>query len=116
VIDQESPAYQWYLRHVQFFLNKDVDGLLASDYTDDAVVMSYDFRAQGKAALHEVFTGYLAMIGDFTLLSTEQFHATPDAVILEATMQTQNAGLRKVWDVFTMRDGKITNHFTGLKG
>jgi ketosteroid isomerase-like protein len=116
VIDQESPAYKWYLRHVDFFLNKDVDGLLASDYTDDAVVMSYDFRVQGKDALHQVFTQYLQMIGDFTLVSTEQFNATKDEMILEATLQTQNAGVRKVWDVFNMRDGKITHHFTGLKG
>jgi hypothetical protein len=55
------------------------------------------------------------MIGDFTLDSTEQFHKTDTAVILEATLTTEKAGIRKVWDVFMLRDGKISHHFTGLK-
>ena len=42
MIDTESPAYKWYIRHVKWFQDKDIDGLLASDYADDAVLMSYD--------------------------------------------------------------------------
>ena len=114
-IDTESADFKWYLRHVQFFKDKDVDGLLASDYTDDASLMSYDFALQGKAALKVAFTQYLEMIGDFTLDSTEVFHKVDDKVILEATLTTKNAGIRKVWDVFLLRDGKISHHFTGLK-
>lgn len=114
-IDTESPDFKWYLRHVQFFKDKDVDGLLASDYTDDANLMSYDFALQGKEALKVAFTQYLEMIGDFTLDSTEVFHKAGDKVILEATLTTKNAGIRKVWDVFLLRDGKISHHFTGLK-
>ena len=76
--------------------------------------MSYDFRLQGREALKAAFTQYLGLVGDFTF-TTEVFHVTPTEVILEATLQTQNAGVRKVWDVFTMQNGKITRHFTGLK-
>ena len=115
-IDTESPDFKWYLRHVQFFKDKDVDGLLASDYTDDARLMSYDFDLQGKDQLKFAFTQYLDTIGDFTLDSTEQFHMTPTAVILEATLTTEKAGIRRVWDVFLLRDGKISHHFTGLRG
>jgi SnoaL-like domain len=114
-IDTESPDFKWYLRHVQSFKDKDVDGLLASDYTDDARLMSYDFDLQGHDQLKYAFTQYLEMIGDFTLDSTEQFHKTDTAVILEATLTTEKAGIRKVWDVFMLRDGKISHHFTGLK-
>ena len=114
-IDTESPDFKWYLRHVQFFKDKDIDGLLASDYTDDAKLMSYDFALQGTPALKAAFTQYLDMIGDFTLDSTEVFHKTPNEVILEATLTTTKAGVRKVWDVFVLRDGKISHHFTGLK-
>jgi hypothetical protein len=113
-IDTESPAYQWYVRHVKWFEDKDIDGLLASDYTDDALLMSYDFRVQGKDGLKYAFSQYLDLIGGFTY-TTEVFHATPTEVILEATLQTEKAGVRKVWDVFTMEDGKISRHFTGLK-
>ena len=66
-IDTESPDFKWYLRHVQFFKDKDVDGLLASDYTDDARLMSYDFDLQGHDQLKYAFTQYLETIGDFTL-------------------------------------------------
>ena len=114
-IDTESADFKWYLRHVQFFKDKDIDGLLASDYTDDARLMSYDFDLQGHDQLKVAFTQYLEMIGDFTLDSTEQFHKTDDEVILEATLTTEKAGIRKVWDVFLLRDGKISHHFTGLK-
>jgi ketosteroid isomerase-like protein len=114
-VDMQTREYQWYLRHVQFFLDKDIDALLESDYTDDAKLMSYDFAVQGKPALKQVFTQYLQMIGDFTLDATEKFHHTGSEVILEASMTTKNAGVRKVWDVFVLRDGKISHHFTGLK-
>lgn len=114
-IDTESPAYKWYVHHVKFFQDKDVDGLLASDYADDAVLMSYDFRVQGHDGLKYAFTQYLDLVGSFTY-TTQVFHATPTEVILEATLETEKAGTRRVWDVFTMDNGKITRHFTGLTG
>lgn len=114
VIDTESPAYKWYIRHVQWFQDKDIDGLLKSDYAEGALLMSYDFRVQGHEGLKYAFTQYLGLVGDFTF-TTEVFHATDTEVVLEATLQTTGAGVRKVWDVFTLENGKITRHFTGLK-
>lgn len=113
-IDTESAAYKWYLHHVKFFQDKDIDGLLASDYTDDAMLMSYDFQVRGHDGLKYAFTQYLDMVGDFTF-TTQVFHATPTEVILEAILETEKAGTRKVWDVFTLEEGKISRHFTGLK-
>ena len=55
------------------------------------------------------------MIGDFTLRSTDNFHESEDAIILEATMDTEKTGERKVYDCFVMRDGKISHHFTGVR-
>ena len=114
-IDTESPAFKWYVHHVKFFQDRDVDGLLASDYAEDAILMSYDFRVQGHEGLKYAFTQYLDLIGGFTY-TTQKFHATPTDVILEATLETEKTGTRKVWDVFTIENGKITRHFTGLKG
>jgi hypothetical protein len=113
-IDTSDPKYQWYLRHVQWFQDKDIDGLLASDYAPDALLMSYDFRVQGHDGLKYAFTQYLELVGSFTF-TTQVFHATDTEVILEAILETERAGTRKVWDVFTMENGKITRHFTGLK-
>lgn len=112
---EDTPGWKFYQKHLSFFFNKDVDGLLASDYTDDAVVISYDFAIKGKENLKGLFTQYLEMIGDFTVRTTEHFRETEDSILIEATMDTERAGERKVWDVFMMRDGKITHHFTGVR-
>jgi hypothetical protein len=114
-IDTESPAYKWYVHHVQYFQDKDVDGLLASDYATDALLMSYDFRVQGHDQLKFAFSQYLDAVGSFTY-TTQIFHATPSEILLEATLETEKAGTRRVWDVFTIENGKITRHFTGLTG
>lgn len=113
--DTNSAAWKFYQRHVDFFVRKDVEGLLASDYTDDAEVVSYDFAMKGTDQLRQLFTGYLEAIGDIKLKSTEHFRATADSTLLEATMETSRAGERKVWDVFVFRDGKIARHFTGVR-
>lgn len=111
----DTPGWRFYKKHIQFFLDKDVDGLLASDYTEDAEVMAGEFAVKGRAALHDLFTGYLDMIGDFTLRSTDKFCESDDAIILEAILDTEKTGERKVYDAFVMRDGKISHHFTGVR-
>ena len=115
-MDQQTAGWKFYKKHIQYFLDKDVAGLVANDYNEDATVMSYDFAVKGAEAMRQLFTAYLDMIGDFTLLSTEHFRETDDAILLEATMQTEKAGIRKVYDIFVMKNGKISYHITGLKG
>lgn len=114
-MERDTPGWRFFEKHLNFFYNKDVDGLLASDYTDDALVMSYDFALRGKENLKGLFTAYLEAMGDMSLTSTEHFNETPDSIMIEATMQTSRAGERKVYDVFVMRGGKIAYHFTGLR-
>ena len=113
--DLDTPYFHFYKRHIQFFLDKDIDGLVASDYTEDAQVLAGEFHVQGHEALKQLFTGYLQMVGDFTLRSTDKWQESDDAIILEATMDTANTGERKVYDCFVMRDGKIAYHFTGVR-
>ena len=114
-MDQQTPGWKFYEKHLQYFYDKDVVGLVANDYNEDAIVMSYDFVVKGPEALRGLFTAYLDMIGDFTVTSTEHFRETDDAIQLEATLQTTKAGIRKVYDVFVLKNGKISYHFTGLK-
>ena len=115
VDEQDTPGWNFYKRHLQYFFDKDIEGLVSNDYTEDAELLAGEFAVKGQDALRQVFTGYLQMVGDFTLRSTDKFMETDDAIILEATLDTANTGERKVYDAFVMRDGKIAYHFTGVR-
>jgi len=114
-MDQQTPGWKFYEKHLQYFYDKDIAGLVANDYNEDAIVMSYDFTVKGPEALRQLFTAYLDMIGEFQVVSTEQFRETEDAVLLEATLQTSKVGIRKVYDAFVFKNGKVSYHMTGLK-
>ena len=111
----DTAGWKFFMKHIQFFIDKDVDGLVASDYTADAQCISYDFAVQGTEALKALFTNYIEMMGDIKLKSTDHWRETDDSILIEATMDTSRAGERKVYDVFMMKNGKITHHFTGLR-
>ena len=110
-----TPRWKFYKNHLNYFSNKDVEGLVKNDYNEDAVLAAPDFVVQGHAALREIFKGYLEMIGDMTLKTTDKFVETENSIYLEATLQTSNLGERKVTDAFVLKDGKISYHFTGVK-
>ena len=112
---RDTPGWKFYMNHLKYFFDGDIDGLVKNDYTEDAELLAGEFAVKGTDALREVFTGYLQMVGPFTLRTTDKFFETDDAIILEATMDTQNTGERKVYDAFVMRDGKISHHFTGVR-
>jgi hypothetical protein len=48
------------------------------------------------------------------VVSTENFSETANSVCFEATILS-SLGVVRVYDVMTMRDGKIMYHFTGVK-
>lgn len=110
-----TPEWKFYVKHVKWFLDKDVDGLVANDYTDDAVLLAGEFSVKGKDALKAAFSQYLDAVGDFTVRETSKFNTIDDAIMLEATLDCEKAGERKVWDAFIMRDGKISHHITGVR-
>lgn len=112
---RDTAGWKFYEKHLSYFFNKDVDGLVANDYNDDAVLVAFPFTVRGREGLKKVFTDYIEMIGDMSLTSTDNFTETEDSIFLEATMQTSRAGERKVYDVFVMRNGKISYHFTGVR-
>lgn len=105
----------FYERQVEFLANKDAAGLIANQYNDDAELVSFTNHIVGAPALVEYFTGYIAHLGYIKLLSTDQYTETADAIFFEATVETAG-GIAQVYDVFVMANGKISKHFTGLKG
>lgn len=104
-----------YDRQITFLQANDVDGLIDTNYADDAEIISFDFVVRGKEALRKHFRNYLAGLQGITLLSTDHFAATEDAVFFEATVNTGAYGKVRVYDAFVLRDGRIWRHFTGRK-
>jgi hypothetical protein len=104
----------FYYRQIEFLANKDVEGLIANQYNDDADLLSFTNHIVGAPALVTYFKGYIAQLGYIKLLSTDQYTETDDAMFFEAAVETAG-GIANVYDVFTLRDGKISHHFTGLR-
>jgi len=110
-----TPGKAFYDRQVAFLEKNDVDGLIPAQYHPDAVIVSFDFVHRGHDALLKHFREYLGHLGYIKLLSTDKFAEIDDAIYFEATVETAG-GTARVYDVFMLRDGKATHHFTGLLG
>ncbi len=114
-MDIASAKYKaFYERQLEFLAAKDIEGLIANQYNDDAYLLSFTNHIQGAPALVEYFKGYIANLGYIKLISTDQYTETDDAMFFEATMEVAG-GIAQVYDVFVLRDGKIARHFTGLR-
>ncbi|MEJ7651985.1 MAG: nuclear transport factor 2 family protein [Chloroflexia bacterium] len=97
-----------------YLIAGDVDGLVDNNYHEDATFVAFDFTVRGREALKYQFGMYLRWIGLKEVVSTDKFTATDDSIFFEATVVT-NRGIGRIFDVFMMRDGKISHHFTGVK-
>lgn len=110
----DTPGKKFYEDQLDYIFRKDVDGLIDNHYNEDAVLVAFDFTVKGHQALKEHFRGYLEMLGDLKLKSTDKFTETEDTVFFEATVETQH-GEAVVYDAFVLENGKINYHFTGVK-
>ena len=106
---------RFYQEQLDYLAAKDVDGLVANHYNDDAVLISFDVTVKGRAALREYFRAYLERLGTLTVTSTDKFTETEDSIFFEATV-TSDLGTVQVYDAFVLRDGKISYHFAGVIG
>ena len=104
----------FYEEQLEYLFKKDVDGLVDNHYTEDAQLIAFDFVVKGRDALKEHFRGYLEMLGDLQVESTDKFQETDDSIFFEATVNSR-LGRVVVYDAFVLRDGKISHHFTGVK-
>jgi hypothetical protein len=104
---------EFYERHVQFLIDRDVDGLIESNYNDDALLVTHNAVVRGREELRQFFAGYLDLLGQLEVLSTDAFTDTGDTILFEATMRS-NLGEVRVYDAFVLRDGRIDYHFAGV--
>jgi hypothetical protein len=113
--DDRTPGRVLYDRQIQFLIDKDVDGLVETNYAPDAELISFQNVINGREALRTYFRGYVEMLGDLVVESTDKFAETDDAIFFEATVMSK-LGRVRVYDAWTLEDGKITHHFTGVMG
>ena len=109
----ESTAGQaFYKRQIAALEAGDMNAILAQ-YHSDATMVGFDFVVKGHRAIEEHFESYLERLGTLKLKSTDKFIETEDAIFFEATI-TSDLGEAQVYDVFLLRDGKATHHFSGV--
>ncbi len=107
--------WDFYMDQIRFCETIDLEGI-RSHYTEDAQVLSFNYQIFGRDAIVKHFDNYLHnIVKGVKLKSTDQYLDTDDSVYLEGTLTT-DAGEAKVYDIFTMKDGLIHRHFTGLIG
>jgi aerobic carbon-monoxide dehydrogenase small subunit len=110
----DTPGKRFYENQVRHLLAGDADGLVDDNYHPDAVVASFDFQVTGHEALKAHFRNYLKWVRIEEIISTDKFTESDDKVSFEATVRT-NHGVFRVYDVFTLKDGKAIYHFTGVR-
>jgi hypothetical protein len=113
--ESRTPGQVLYDRQIQFLIDKDVDGLVETNYAPDAELISFQNVINGREALRTYFRGYIEMLGDIVVESTDKFAETGDAIFFEATVSSK-LGRVRVYDAWVLRDGQITHHFTGVMG
>ena len=107
-----TPGKAFYQRQIAALEARDMEALMRQ-YHSDATMIGFDFTVMGQAAIRKHLEGYLERLGTLKLKSTDKFTETEDAIFLEATI-TSRLGEARVYDVFLLRDGKATHHFTGV--
>jgi hypothetical protein len=110
---QEFRYIHVYERQLDYLHAQDVEGMISNQYTEDAYLLNFTHYVVGHAALVDYFKNYLKNLGYIKLISTDKYTETSDALFFEATVETAG-GIARVYDVFTLRDGKISRHFAGL--
>ena len=110
---EPGPGRELYERQIRLLQAKDATRLVEEQYADDATLVSFQNVIRGGEALKEYFAGYLELLGDLELISTDKFRETGDSIFFEATVRT-NFGLGRVYDAMVIRGGKIVYHFTGV--
>lgn len=107
----------FYERQLAILEEKDHVRLIDEQYHPDARLLNINspHPVEGADALKDHFRDYIARLGYIKLISTEKYMESDDCLMFEATVETAG-GIARVYDVFIMRDGRISHQFAGLLG
>ena len=109
-----------YDEHIQFILNKDIEGLLAQYACDAVLISSFEKKPRcfrGHAELREHFNGILGIEDLQTEVAFWAETEKPQTLmVVEAiTMQTaQGTAKMRFADSWVLENGKIKIHFAGM--
>lgn len=114
-----TPGRRFFDQHMAYIAADDVDGMVDSQYTQDAVLISpFDVLdtppphiVRGNQALKDFFRKYLAWQGDIKIESLYDFAELDDSVTFQAIF-TSKTGRWVVGDAWHLRDGKIDRHYS----
>lgn len=118
--ESKTPGQQFFDAHVGYLYRNDIDGLLADQYADDAILISpFDVLEDAKPPhvihngpkLKEFFTKWLAYHGETNYTALYDFAELDDTVSFQALMtsQTGNWVLGEAWH--RNAEGKIDRHY-----
>jgi hypothetical protein len=107
-----SPGRRLFENQVSCLLAGDPVRLVAENYRPDATVQSFQWTVTGADALKAHFGRYLSAVRILEVVSVDAFAETADTIAFEATIRTDK-GIARVYDVMTLREGRIAFHFTG---
>ncbi len=116
----DTPLGRMYREHIQFILDKNIDGLL-NQYTTDALLISSFMKKplyyKGHDQLREHMQGILGIEGLETEIVFWAETEDPQTLMIteQIKMQTKDgeASMRFA-DSWVLRDGKIAIHFAGM--
>ncbi len=111
-VARTSPGQAFFDRQVALLEAGNVEGIV-TQYHDDAVIVGFDFTVRGREAIRRHFEGYLGRLGEMRVRSVDKFTEVDEGIFFEATVDT-TPGEARVYDVFLLRDGRATQHFTGV--
>ncbi len=115
-----TPLGRMYREHIQFILDKDIDGLL-DQYTEDALLISSFTKRplyyRGRDQLREHMQGILGIEGLDTEIVFWAETEDPKTLMIteQITMKTKDGEAHmRFADSWVLRDGKIATHFAGM--
>ena len=108
-------AQEFQSKQIGYLVNGDVDGLVAACYTDDARLHSFQFRAQGHAAIKDVLKLYLERLSTLGTRTIDKFAAGQQYIWLELTVENPTGEPVKVYELKFLRDGKIYLQLYGFR-
>ena len=118
----DNKPQELFERQMQYLRSKEVDTLIETNYNENAELInmvSEPFIVKGKNNLKSHFKDYLDNLGEFKEVDVYKSMETEDCLSIEANVTLNQNGQTvsvNVYDSFYLENGKISRHFTGMKG